>query len=72
MKMHHPAKLDAKAARKSKSERAQTAIRYRTPESYKQRDHLNQPQLEDWMEAESEVLEPEHTGGFRRPYYLAR
>jgi hypothetical protein len=65
MNARHPAKRDHKQTRESKRKELQT-IPGRAPEPHGQRDHVDQSNLEDWMEAESEVLEPEQTLGFRR------
>jgi hypothetical protein len=70
MKTQHPAKCDTKQTQEFQSKDLQT-IRG-TPESRGQRDRVDENQLEDWQEAESDVLEPEHPGGFRRPQRVAR
>jgi hypothetical protein len=68
MKTRHPAKRDIKQTQKSQLQ----TIRGRAPEPCGQRAHVDESQLKDWQEAESDVLEPEHSGGFRRLRRVAR
>jgi hypothetical protein len=70
MKKRYPAKRNIRQTRESKGKELQTN-RGRAPEPHGHPDYVDQSRLENWLEAESEVLEPEHTGGFWRSERVA-
>jgi hypothetical protein len=61
MKARHSAKRDSKKTRERKQKELQSEIRRRAYELYEQRGYVDGNDLDDWLEAESEVLEPEHS-----------
>jgi hypothetical protein len=60
MKRRHSAKRDSKKTRERNEEELRSAIRRRAYELYQQRGCMDGNDLDDWLQAESEVLEPEH------------
>jgi hypothetical protein len=57
MKPQYPSKRHKTA--QEREEDLQSAIRRRAYELYEQRGYMDGSELDDWLEAESEVLEPQ-------------
>lgn len=60
MKKQYSVNRDVKTTRERKKEEVQSAIGRRAYELYEQRGYVDGNDLDDWLAAESKVLEPEH------------